>query len=148
MNSKYINCAYTPKGYNLLKNHNNLWNINSIQKPVNNELLDAGNFPNNISEYLWISNDKIRWDIEINSFMKLNNGNYAYFYSGETLGGFEQAIKENKYSSSLDLKNTDDFFATTMELYVCKDYEGLVELIKNIKNPLIYKYYLLDINKL
>ena len=144
MNSKYFSDAYTPKGYNLLKNNNNLWNINSIQKPVNNELLDAGDFPNNIVAYFWVSTDKIRWDIEFNSFMKLNNGNYAYFYFGETLGGFEQAILENKFSSSLDLRNTDEFFATTMELYICKDFEGLVELIKNNKNPLIYKYYLLD----
>lgn len=138
MNSKF---------FNLLKNNNNLWNINSIQKPVNNELLDAGDFPNNIVAYFWVSTDKIRWDIEINSFMKLNNGNYAYFYSGETLGGFEQAILQNKFSSSLDLRNTDDFFATTMELYICKDFEGLVELIRNNGNPLIYKYYLLDIKK-
>ena len=148
MNSKYFSYAYTPEDYNLLKNNNNLWNINSIQKPVNNELLDAGDFPNNIVEYFWISKDKIRWDKEINSLMKLNNGNYAYFYSGETLGGFQQAIIENKYSSSLDLKDTDDFFATTMELYICKDYEDLIDLIKNIKNPLVYKYYLLDTNKI
>jgi hypothetical protein len=147
MNSKYFSYAYTTKVYNLLKNNNNLWNINSIQKPVNNELLDAGDFPNNITEYLWISNDKIRWDKEINLFMKLNNGNYAYFYSGETLGGFYQAIIENKYCSSLDLKDTDNFFATTMELYICKDFEGLIELIRNNENPLIYKYYLLDIKK-
>ena len=147
MNSKYFSYAYTPEDYNLLKNNNNLWNINSIQKPVNNELLDAGDFPNNIVEYFWISKDKIRWDKEINSLMKLNNGNYAYFYSGETLGGFQQAIIENKYSSSLDLKDTDDFFATTMELYICKDYEDLIDLIKNIKNPLVYKYYLIDKEK-
>ena len=147
MNSKYLSYAYTPEDYNLLKNNNNLWNINSIQKPVNNELLDAGDFPNNIVEYFWISKDKIRWDKEINSLMKLNNGNYAYFYSGETLGGFQQAIIENKYSSSLDLKDIDDFFATTMELYICKDYEDLIDLIKNIKNPLVYKYYLIDKEK-
>jgi len=147
MNSKYFSYAYTPKGYNLLKNNNNLWNINLIQKPVNNEFLDAGDFPNNISEYLWISEDRIRWDNEINALMKLNNGNYAYFYSGETLGGFQQAISENKYCSSLDLKDTDDFFATTMELYICKDYEDLIDLIKNIKNPLVYKYYLIDKEK-
>ena len=143
MNTDLLN-----KYINLLKNNKNLWNINSIQKPVNNELLNAGDFPNNIVEYLWISNDKIRWDCEINSFIKLNNGNYAYFYSGETLDGFQQAISENKYCSSPDLKDTDDFFATTMELYICKDFEGLIELIKNNKNPLIYKYYLLDTNKI
>lgn len=142
-----MNIYLLNKYFNLLKNNNNLWNINSIQKPINNELLDAGDFPNNIVEYFWISKDKIRWDKEINSFMKLNNGNYAYFYSGETLNGFQQAIIENKFCSSLDLRHTDDFFATTMELYVCKDLEGLIQLIKNDMNPLLYKYYLLDISK-
>lgn len=134
------------KYFNLLKNHNKLWNINIIQKTVNNELLDAGDFPNNIIEYLWISKDKIRWDKEINSFMKLNNGNYAYFYSGETRGGFQQAITENKFCSSPEVTNFDDFFATTMELYICKTLEELIELIKNNKNPLLYKYYLLDMD--
>ena len=60
------------KYFNLLINNPTLWNLNSIQKSVNNQKLDAGDFPNNIVEYLWTSKDKIRWDHEINSFMKLN----------------------------------------------------------------------------
>ena len=138
MDSRLLN-----KYFNLLKEHPNLWNIKSIQKPINNELLDAGNFPNNIVEYYWISKDKIKWDYEINSFMKLNNGNYAFFYSGETLGGFTLATIHKKLR--LDLKEQyDDFYATTMELYICKNYDDLIEIIK--KDEILYKFYLIDKN--
>jgi hypothetical protein len=137
------------KYFNLLINNPTLWNLNSIQKSVNNQKLDAGDFPNNIVEYLWTSKDKIRWDHEINSFMKLNNGNFAYFYSGETRGGFVKAIAEKKFMSENIIINDEDdiFFATIMELYICRTLDELVDLIKMNPNPLIYKYYLLDINK-
>ena len=138
MNSNLLN-----KYFNLLKEHPNLWNIQNIQKPINNELLDAGNFPNNIVEYYWISKDKVRWDYEINSFMKLNNGNYAYFYSGETLGGFTLSTIQQKTRSILK-EQDDDFYATTMELYICKNYDDLIEIIKN--NKILYKFYLIDKN--
>jgi hypothetical protein len=138
MDSRLLN-----KYFNLLKEHPNLWNIESIQKPVNNELYDAGNFPNNIVEYYWISKDKIKWDYEINCLMKLNNGNYAFFYSGETLGGFTLATIHKKVWS--DLKgHDDDFYATIMELYICKNFDDLIEIIK--KDEILYKYYLLDKN--
>jgi hypothetical protein len=142
-------CELLKNYFNLLKNNPTLWNLNSVQQPVNNEKLDAGDFPNNIVEYIWVSKDKIRWDREINSFLKLNNGNYAYFYSGETKYGFMKAIEKRKFRSEYIINNdeNDEFFATIMELYICKTYEELVDLIKMNPNPLIYKFYLLDINK-
>lgn len=142
-------CELLKNYFNLFKNNPTLWNLNSVQQPVNNEKLDAGDFPNNIVEYIWVSKDRIRWDHEINSFMKLNNGNYVYFYSGETRGGFVKAIEKKKFRSEYIINNdeNDEFFATIMELYICKTYEELVDLIKMNPNPIIYKYYLLDINK-
>jgi len=136
------------KYFNLIKEYPNLWNINNIQQKVNNELLNAGNFPNNIIEYYWISNDKIKWDYEINSFMKLDNGNFAYFYSGETLGGFTLATIQGQLRSSVEMKNNDlydEFYSTVMELYICNSYDDLVNIIKKT-NPILYKFYLLDKN--
>ena len=133
------------KYFDLLQNNSNLWNIKSIQKPIDNLLLDASNFPNNIIEYNWISKDKFRWNHEINSIMKLSNGNYVYFYSGETHGGFADAIKYSKLSSD-NVLDKDNFFSTTMELYVGNSLESVVNIIKNnIYQPFLYKFYLYDI---
>jgi len=63
---------------------------------------DAGNFPNNIQEYIWVyegANDEEPWL----AIVKLDNGNYA-FYRGECdYTGFDcQGAMELYISKSLD----------------------------------------------
>ncbi len=94
---------------------NGEYNIEDIIIPMPGEPdEEAGDFPNNISDYLWVhpgENDETPWL----ALVKLNNGNYA-FYKGECdYTGFDcQGAMELYVSKSL---NTLVYMAMTNEDY-------------------------------
>ena len=69
--------------------HDNDYRVKTIVRPIPGvAALDAGTFPNNISEYYWINdgkNDEHPWYV----LGRLNNGAYFYFIASCNFSGFE-----------------------------------------------------------
>jgi len=93
------------------------YSIKNIQHPIvsENQMYDAGNFPDNIEKYYWVypgKNDEKPWY----ALMRLTNGNYALYkatcdYTGFDCQGYMELFVSPCYESIILYAMTDRVYA-------------------------------------
>ena len=88
--------------FSFIREDGNGWSANDFSDGLlGDEKCDAGKFPNNITEFYWVSegcNDEAPWEL----LCKLDNGNYAFYsawcdYTGfDCQGGMKLIVSQDK----------------------------------------------------
>jgi hypothetical protein len=104
--------------FSFIKDEEDYYDVNDFIIPMPGEPdEEAGDFPNNITKYLWVyegENDERPWL----ALVKLDNGNYAYYRAECDYTGF--------------------LCQSYMELYISKNLETLVKMAMTNED---YRYY-------